>query len=64
MQTQLKGAIRGLTVDVFKNYVFTGGFEDGEIAVFDIEKPGKEKLFKQVASLKGKLCARYIEWSS
>lgn len=49
---------------MFKNYVFAGGFDDGEITIFNIEKPGKEKLWKLVASLKGKLCARYIEWSS
>jgi hypothetical protein len=30
-------------VDTGKNYVFTGGFDDGEIGVFDIEKPGRVK---------------------
>ena len=41
MTTQLKGAIRGMQIDTQKNYVFTGGFDDGEIGVFDIEKPGR-----------------------
>jgi len=31
--------------------VFTGGYDDGEIGVFNIEKPGKEKFAKQTASL-------------
>lgn len=41
MQTQSRGAIRGLAVDAFKNYVFTAGYDDGEITIFNIEKPGK-----------------------
>lgn len=64
MQTQSRGAIRGLAIDAFKNYVFTAGYDDGEITIFNIEKPGKEKLFKLVASLKGKRSARFLEWSS
>ncbi len=39
--TQNKGAIRGVQIDSMKNYVFSGGFDDGEIGIFDIEKPGK-----------------------
>lgn len=64
LQTSEKGAIRGLTVDTFKNYLFTGGFDDGEIGVFDLQKPGREKFVKQTASFKGKTHVRYIEWSS
>jgi len=41
--TNQQGLIRGLALDTAKNYVFTGGFDDGEIAVFNIEKPGKVK---------------------
>lgn len=36
--------IRGLALDSSKNYVFTGGYDDGEVAVFDIEKPGRVTL--------------------
>lgn len=54
MTTQLKGAIRGMQIDTQKNYVFTGGFDDGEIGVFDIEKPGREKYARQTASFVGK----------
>jgi len=31
-------------LDTAKNYVFTGGFDEGEVAVFDIEKPGKVQI--------------------
>jgi len=33
-------------LDTLKNYVFTGAYDDGEIGVFDIEKPGREKFSK------------------
>ncbi len=79
LTTQLKGKIRGLAVDTIKNYVFTGGFDDGEIGIFDIVKPGsvlkyskftikllikiQEKFAKENASLRGKTKVRYVEWS-
>ena len=43
-----------MSIDTNKNYVFTGGFDDGEVGVFNIEKPGREKFAKQTASLRGK----------
>jgi len=46
MTTQEKGAIRGLFMDPAKNYVFTAGFDDGEVGVFDIVQPGKERFGK------------------
>jgi len=64
LTTQLKGAIRGLAIDLNKNYLFTGGFDDGEIGIFDIEKPGREKFAKQSASLKGKTKLRFLDWSA
>jgi hypothetical protein len=33
-----------MQIDTMKNYVFTGSFDDGEVGVFDIEKPGREKF--------------------
>ena len=41
LSTVGKGTIRGLEFDPFKNYIFAGGFDDGEICIFNIEKPGK-----------------------
>jgi len=46
LTTQLKGAIRGLALDSIRNYIFSGGFDDGEIGVFCIEKQGREKFAK------------------
>ena len=37
----MKGAIRGMHFSPGKNYVFTCGYDDGEIAIIDIEKPGR-----------------------
>lgn len=62
--TQQQGVIRGLALDNVKNYVFTGGFDDGEIAVIDIEKPGREKFAKLNASLVGKKKVRSVSWSN
>lgn len=44
LTTSLRGAIRGLSVDTVSHYLFTGGFDDGEIGVFNLEKPGKERF--------------------
>ena len=30
-----------LALDLVKNYLFSAGFENGLIAVFDLEKPGR-----------------------
>ena len=30
-----------MSIDTNKNYVFTGGFDVGEVGVFNIEKPGR-----------------------
>ena len=43
-----------MDVDINRGYIFTIGFDDGELAVFDISKPGKEKFTKQSASFKCK----------
>lgn len=39
--TRIRGAIRGMDLDLNKNYLFTGGFDDGEICAFNIDKPGR-----------------------
>jgi 6-phosphogluconolactonase (cycloisomerase 2 family) len=35
------GSIRSVFLDNNRNYLFTGSYEDGEINVFDLDKPGK-----------------------
>lgn len=62
--TRNLGAIRGMALDLNKNYLFTGGFDDGEICAFNIDKPGREKYGSRVASLQGKERVRSIAWSS
>ena len=52
--TVKRGSIRGLDIDLQRNYVFTGGFDDGELSIFDIDKPNREKYAKLVASFQGK----------
>lgn len=51
-----------MDMDLKRNYLFTGGFDDGEVAIFDIDKPNREKYAKQVASLQGKEKVRSIVW--
>lgn len=58
------GSIRCLHLDLNRNYLFTGSFEEGEVNVFDLDKPGKEKLAKCNATLLGKDKIRAITWSS
>ena len=58
------GSIRCIHLDINRNYLFTGSFDDGEINVFDIDKPGREKLAKLNATLIGKTKIRSITWSA
>ena len=58
------GFVRGLDIDSKKNYLLAVGYEEGEILVFDIGKPGKEGFSKEVAKLKNKNKSREIKWSS
>jgi len=43
-----------MQIDTNKNYVFTGGFDDGEVGVFDIEKPGR--VTNIILNQLGKIC--------
>ena len=40
-QNNKKGSIRSLHLDTGRNYLFTCSFDDGEINVFDLDKPGR-----------------------
>lgn len=44
--------------------MFTGSYDDGELNVFDLDKPGREKLAKMNATLMGKDKVRAISWSA
>ena len=52
--TPEEGPIKTLALDLQKNYLFSAGFENGLIAVFDLDKPGREKYAKQIACFQGK----------
>jgi len=41
--------------DGIKNYLVTSNYDDGVIALVDLQKPGKEKYAHNIASLTGKL---------
>ena len=51
-----------MDLDLRRNYLVTGGFDDGELAVFDIDKPNREKYAKNVAAFLGKEKVRSIVW--
>lgn len=64
LQNNKKGSIRCLYLDTNRNYLFCASFDDGEINVFDLDKPGREKYAKMNATLKGKEKVRAITWSA
>jgi len=43
--------------------VIASGYDDGELCIFEIEKPGKEKYAKQVARFHSKNRVRVIRYS-
>lgn len=56
--------IRGLHFDIAKNFIIASGYEDGELCMFEIEKPGKEKFAKKIATFQTKKKIKCITWSS
>ena len=63
LQNNKKGSIRSLHIDPNRNYLFTASFDDGELNVFDLDKPGREKYAKMNATLRGKEKVRAITWA-
>jgi len=53
-QAHTKGAIRGVFFDPIKNYLITANYDDGVLALIDLQKPGKEKYAHNIANLQGK----------
>ena len=53
--------IRGFEISLFKSYVFTASV-DGQIHVLDINKPGKEKLIKEISHFGGKMKLRIVRY--
>ena len=57
------GFIRGRDIDSKKNYLLAAGYDEGEVIVFDIGKPGKEASAKDVIKLKNRPKSREVRWS-
>ena len=54
LQNNKHGSIRCLYLDTNRNYLFSGSYDDGELNVFDLDKPGREKLARMSATMRGK----------
>ena len=46
--------IQAMLIDRVKNYFFAAGFDSGSIYIYDLPKPGQDRLMKQVGTLKNK----------
>jgi len=53
-----------LLFDTNRHYLISGNHSDGVLAIWDLDKPGKEKYAHNIASLQGKEKVRYAVWSS
>ena len=45
-----KCKIRGFYFDSNKNFILASGYDTGELSMFEIEKPGKEKFARKIAT--------------
>jgi hypothetical protein len=45
-----RASIRGLYFDPNKNFIIASGYDSGELCMFEIEKPGKERFAKKIAT--------------
>jgi len=64
VQAHSKGTIRSVYFDNIKNYMITSNYDDGTIALIDLQKPGKEKFAHNIASLSGRNKVRRVVWST
>ncbi len=59
-----KTNIRGLHFDPNKNFIIASGYDYGELCMFEIEKAGKEKFAKKIATFQSKKKVKALCWSS
>jgi len=64
IKAQTKGNIRGLYFDDYKNYLLTANYDDGVLALIDMQKPGKERYSNIIANFEGKKKVRCCVWST
>ena len=62
IQTHSIYCIRGLDIDYTKQYIFTGTTK-GDISVFELGAPGKEKLIKEISFFGGNIEIRIIRFN-
>jgi WD40 repeat protein len=62
IQTHTANTIRGLEVQLKKNYIFTAT-NKGDISVLDLGTPGKEKLIKEISYFGGDLEIRIVRYN-
>lgn len=55
--------MRGLDIDNSKNLLMAAGYNEGDVVVFDIGKPGREASAKEMAKLRNKPKSRELKWS-
>jgi len=54
IQAHPEGTIRGLCFDNYKNYLLTANYDDGVLALIDLQSPGKEKYSSIIANFEGR----------
>lgn len=53
-QAHPNGVIRSMHFDAQRNYLITTSYDDGVLAITDLQKPGKERYSVVVANFEGK----------
>ena len=61
IQTHSNNTIRGFDIQLKKNYIFTAT-NKGNISIFDLGNPGKEKLIKEISYFGGEIEIRIIRY--
>ena len=61
IQLSSEAPINNLEMSLLKSYIFTA-MSDGQIIVLDINKPGKEKLIKEISNFGGKMKLTVVKY--
>lgn len=61
IQLSSDASIRGFDVSLLKSYLFTASV-DGQITILDINKPGKERLIKEISHFGGRMKLRIVKY--
>ena len=61
VQLSSEAPIKSLDISLIKSYIFTAS-SDGQIIVLDINKPGKEKLIKEISNFGGNMKLTVVKY--